>query len=397
MTATDAPLLAAGAARVNYPAVSFPNMHTSAFVRLGIGALAIASAPMLRVRAQSALDAPTNLSHGWVGTPGVIQFQLLHRFSLGPAPTRKLTNSPTLTVATGLNSWGTVGFNYASNSDLVPAFPNEWEFFARIAALRQEAGAPVDLILQAGHNVAAASQDGGVLIARRVGPWRLLAHGAVFSHAFDSSAMRIATGAGAVLRLSKNVTLSGDATILADRSEEERLAWSAGIQFGVPYTPHSLSLHATNVSVRTLEGIARGGTATRYGFEYTIPITLRRYLPPASSAAVTHAMGRFARPPVVNSVWSIIPRHRAARIGSDTVVVDLKQFTFGKKLEIVVGTTVVWQNRDPVAHTVIADSGLFNSGLIDPTKAWRFTFTTTGTFPYHCMPHPFMKGTIVVR
>lgn len=352
---------------------------------------------MCRLAAQSVLDAPANLFHAWVGTPGVVQLQLLHRFSLGPAPTRKLTNSPTFTVATGLTSWGTIGFNYASNSELTPAFPNEWEFFARIAVLRQESGAPVDLLLQLGHNVAGASQDGGLLIARHVGRLRVLAHGAAFSHAFDSNAVRLAAGAGAVLRLSKHVTLSGDATTLIDRREREALAWSAGVQLGVPYTPHSLSLHATNVGARTLEGIARGGPSTRYGFEYTIPITLRRYFPRSAIAVGAPTLERSARPPVVSSLRSHLPRRRPPRAAPDTVLVELKQFSFGKQLVVAVGTTVVWHNRDPVAHVVRSDSGMFDSGLIDPAKSWRFTFTTPGTFSFHCMPHPFMKGTIVVR
>src|SRR5206468_10553243 len=46
---------------------------------------------------------------------------------------------------------------------------------------------------------------------------------------------------------------------------------------GVPASPHSLSLHVTNVGTRTLQGLARGSNRTRVGFEYTIPIPLRRH------------------------------------------------------------------------------------------------------------------------
>jgi plastocyanin len=29
--------------------------------------------------------------------------------------------------------------------------------------------------------------------------------------------------------------------------------------------------------------------------------------------------------------------------------------------------------------------------------SWSYTFTTPGTYTYHCSPHPFMKGTVVVK
>lgn len=67
------------------------------------------------------------------------------------------------------------------------------------------------------------------------------------------------------------------------------------------------------------------------------------------------------------------------------------------RLEVTVGTTVEWTNRDPLAHTVTAVNGSFNSGLIQPGKTYRHTFTKAGTYSVYCMPHPFMKGTIVVR
>ena len=67
------------------------------------------------------------------------------------------------------------------------------------------------------------------------------------------------------------------------------------------------------------------------------------------------------------------------------------------RLEVTVGTTVEWTNRDPLPHTVTAVNGSFNSGLIQPGKTFRHTFTKLGTYNFYCMPHPFMKGTIIVR
>ena len=71
-------------------------------------------------------------------------------------------------------------------------------------------------------------------------------------------------------------------------------------------------------------------------------------------------------------------------------------------LTIKAGTTVTWKNTTAVAHTVTSDDGKsFNSGTSNPIAAqsgtFSFTFTTSGTFPYHCEIHPFMKATIIVQ
>jgi plastocyanin len=66
-------------------------------------------------------------------------------------------------------------------------------------------------------------------------------------------------------------------------------------------------------------------------------------------------------------------------------------------MQIDVGTTVEWKNNDPLPHTVTAANKSFDSGLIQPGRTYRHTFTKAGTFNVYCIPHPFMKGTIVVK
>jgi plastocyanin len=68
-----------------------------------------------------------------------------------------------------------------------------------------------------------------------------------------------------------------------------------------------------------------------------------------------------------------------------------------KRLVIEAGTTVEWTNRDEMVHTVSADDGSWDSGAIRPGESWRATFTEPGVYPFHCGPHPFMKGVVVVR
>ena len=64
---------------------------------------------------------------------------------------------------------------------------------------------------------------------------------------------------------------------------------------------------------------------------------------------------------------------------------------------VAVGTTVTWTNQDAVAHTATSDTSAFTTGTIDPGKSASVTFSQAGTFPYHCLIHPNMLGTVVVQ
>jgi len=67
-------------------------------------------------------------------------------------------------------------------------------------------------------------------------------------------------------------------------------------------------------------------------------------------------------------------------------------------LNVRVGQMVNWKNNDSIIHTATMDGG-FNTGNIPPLSAHDnpVTFSAVGTFTYHCVIHPSMVGTIVVR
>ncbi|HET7734195.1 MAG TPA: plastocyanin/azurin family copper-binding protein [Paludibacter sp.] len=66
-------------------------------------------------------------------------------------------------------------------------------------------------------------------------------------------------------------------------------------------------------------------------------------------------------------------------------------------LTVTTGTTIKWTNKDGVAHTVTSDvAGQFESGSISTNGVYSHTFSTLGTFNYHCTPHPSMKAKIIV-
>ncbi len=342
---------------------------------------------------QGNLDRSPNLSGDWVVRPGIVQFNFLHRFTRSEKPVAKVTNFPTFVVATSLLRRTTLGATYATNSTLAPAFPNEWEFFARAMPLAQASGAPVDLAAQVGWNNAADGLDAELTVGRTFGPLRVLAAGRALSDPFTRGGGTVfAAGAGGVLRFTRHLGVHGDYVRLTrlDASRDERAAWSAGVALAIPNTPHTLSLHATNANTGTLQGSSRGGSQVRYGFEFTIPITLARYFgrrpPPAApapaGAPAAAAPGRVPVGPVTGPLTK--------------VVITGLQFP-QPALEIAVGTTVEWKNEDPVPHTVTADNGSFDSGMIEGGQTWRYTFTTPGTYAYSCTPHPFMKATVVVK
>jgi plastocyanin len=68
-------------------------------------------------------------------------------------------------------------------------------------------------------------------------------------------------------------------------------------------------------------------------------------------------------------------------------------------ITIVIGVnnTVIWKNEDTDWHTAHSNIPEFNSGLIPPGGNFTHTFLRAGTYPYHCDPHPWMTGIVIVK
>ena len=322
------------------------------------------------VAGQSALERPPNISGGWTGTPGTIQFNFTHRFGVTDAPLRKVTSSPTFLLSYGIADPLSLGFTYATSSDVAPAFPNEWEAFARYAVV------PGRLAVQVDYNQAAKSVDGEVTLRHTAGALHLMAVGRAFSNGYASDTERYAVGGGMSFKLSRWFALAGDVSSLLDKRAGEEVAWGAGLQIAIPYSPHTLSLQVTNTNTATLQGSSRGIDRVRGGFEFTIPFTLSRYF------------GRKRAAPGGNGGVEAENATRAEIRGN--------AFT-PSRIEITSSTTIRWTNNDQVVHTVTADDGSWDSGPIEPGASWSHTFTSSGDFSFHCTPHPFMRGVVVVR
>ena len=332
--------------------------------------------------AQTVLDRPPLLSGGWIGTPGSLQITTPFRFSGSADPDLDVFVVPTFGVALGLPRDALVGAHYAPMSPVMG--DDEWEAFARWRPLAQANGAPLDATLQAGWNGAAGSLDAEAALSRWMGPLRLLGAARVFSDAYDSGDARMALAGGAVFYpapRSMPIAIAADVATLLDAEDGEELAWSAGVQVGIPYTVNTVSLFATNTGSGTLQGVSRGGRRTRWGLELTLPIPLGAFLGwyPEREAA-----RRAVVPPP----------------GPPAAVVSATIYRYAyvqDRLEVPAGTTIDWTNQDAMVHTVTADDNAWSSGAIQPGGRWSATFREPGIYPYHCGPHPFMKAVVIVR
>jgi hypothetical protein len=234
--------------------------------------LLLALAPA-SLRAQSTLTTTPNIPTGWVLDKHEMLFDLVHRFSIGPAPDHKVQNASTLTLHGAIFTGFQAELSYASASELIPDHPNEFEFSARGRLVRQATGAPLDLFLEGAYNQTVGSLDGQVNIGRRFGRARATVTGSFLGDAFNTGKGRGALGAGVIVPIASKMALAGDITTLLNRASTEPVAWSVGLQMAIVETPHTLSINASNVASRTLQGSLSGTHNTRVGFEYTIPIT----------------------------------------------------------------------------------------------------------------------------
>lgn len=73
------------------------------------------------------------------------------------------------------------------------------------------------------------------------------------------------------------------------------------------------------------------------------------------------------------------------------------------EVTVDVGGEVTWSNDDTAGHTVTSGTldngpdGKFDSSLFMAGKTFSQKFEETGEFPYFCVVHPWMTGTVIVQ
>ncbi len=116
-------------------------------------------------------------------------------------------------------------------------------------------------------------------------------------------------------------------------------------------------------------------------------------------AAVVACFSDRTSGPVVSLAACRVP---VTVIDSMHYLVAIRDFQFHPdSLAVPTGATVTWVNcedggQEP--HSTTSDTvGVWDSGDLLPGARFSRRFATAGPFPYHCTPHPFMLGKIVVQ
>lgn len=103
------------------------------------------------------------------------------------------------------------------------------------------------------------------------------------------------------------------------------------------------------------------------------------------------------QPPVVTAPPPVVVQPAPTPAPARNVPVSIVEYEFRPPVvNIQVGDTVVWTNNGRLAHTSTSDTGLWDSGRLNAGQSYSRTFTSPGTFPYHCAIHPNQRGTVVV-
>ena len=112
-----------------------------------------------------------------------------------------------------------------------------------------------------------------------------------------------------------------------------------------------------------------------------------------------------AKPKVSNEILEPVGKTEIKMIPGSANA-DQKDNFIPKLVNIQLGIDnhVVWTNADDTAHTVTPDhraedsySGEFGSpGVVKPGEHYEFLFTEDNEIEYHCEPHPWMKGTLII-
>jgi plastocyanin len=119
----------------------------------------------------------------------------------------------------------------------------------------------------------------------------------------------------------------------------------------------------------------------------------------------------FSFPYSINQNVAIIPK----QVSIVTIPKEAHDKNFEPStIKVVIGlnNTVRWMNEDSVPYTIVSDtdyidpySGWFTTekrseekggSFVMPGQFFEFTFTKPGEYGYHSVPHPQMRGTVIV-
>ena len=341
--------------------------------------LALLMAAAVPLSAQSLMYRPPDLSGTWVSDGGVVQFNFVHRFHVFPGPTNTVINYPTFTLAAGIGHNIDFGLRFGTRSNIPSSggSSNESEFFARWRVLGGPEGKEgFAVAVTPAYNKLAKSADGEVGIDWTRGPFTLSGAARGMSKPLGASRAKASLGGGVVARVTPYVALSADVGSFVGPTT--LAVWGVALNVVIPGSPHTFAFEAGNASLNSIQGNSLGSNDVRYGFEFTIPLHLKRFAP------WFHGAGRTPVPPAAAAGVAADVRMAIYKFGTDSVT-------------IAAGQAVRWINDDPVEHTVTFDGTEGGSPVLPHNGTFIHRFDKPGRYSYHCTPHPFMKGVVIVK
>lgn len=136
---------------------------------------------------------------------------------------------------------------------------------------------------------------------------------------------------------------------------------------------------ATAVALLVLSGCGNPGQA---GSDTTAQPTLTQEFPSAPPATIE---------------GSPSPSGPGSSPATDTAKILIKDFKYQGTETVSPGTDITVTNDDIEAHSLTADTGTAFDATIKPGTGTFTAPTEPGTYPYHCIFHATMKGTLTVK
>jgi plastocyanin len=187
-----------------------------------------------------------------------------------------------------------------------------------------------------------------------------------------------------------NQDWAGFGTVTADNTYQ--------VEFKAGEPQNSFSKDVMNTSGNYLMKVSFGTDRIEFTFNYNASV-------PVSEAATSTA------PPTPQTQQQEQPQLQEQNQGASVSIVSgsssLTDTAFSPNpVEVSVGDTVTWTNDDTQPHTVTSGSNATPDGKFDSSpnfnpllasgQKFEHTFTEAGEYPYFCMLHPNMVGTVIV-
>ena len=137
------------------------------------------------------------------------------------------------------------------------------------------------------------------------------------------------------------------------------------------------------INVGTMNHSGTGGSLSMIDEQYELQKKLQTY----------SAASPIPIPSNLTKNISIVPN---ASLQGSTIFYD------PSPAKIANGTKVIWTNDDRTPHTVTSGvpteaNNLFDSGVLFSRDSFSHNFNEEGTFPYYCILHPQMIGTVIAE